>query len=479
MSPVIVWFHRDLRLADNPALREATVGGRPVIPFYLLDEDEPRPLGSAARWWLHHSLKALCRGLTALGAPPVLRRGRAIEELPRLAAEVGARTIVWNRRTDPREAEYDRTVTRALVSHGLQVETFCASLLFPPENVCCRTGKSFQMFAPFWRCCLSLPEPPRPLPAPERLLGPGGVHGDRLGDWGLQPASPDESSGLAVAWTPGEATARARLVDFIDERLGEYAEWRDHPDHDATSRLSPHLAFGEISPRQVWHACRAAGAHPDDAFLRELGWREFAHHTLAHWPGYADAPQRSEFDDFPWAGNEEHWQAFVAGRTGYPIVDAGIRALLETGWMHNRVRMIVASFLVKDLLIPWQRGAAWFLDTLVDADIANNACGWQWVTGSGYEAAPYFRIFNPVTQGEKFDSRGRYVRRWVPEVADLPDPFIHHPWDAPSDILRKAGVSLGHTYPAPLVDHAEARRRALQAHEESRRAGQLRSVANL
>lgn len=465
-APIIVWFRRDLRIADNPALSEAALRGQPVIPLYILEEDAPRPLGGAAKWWLHHSLKALCRDLARGGARLILRRGRASQVLLDLARESGARTILWNRRYDRHETGKDCKITSALVGEGIQVESFNGSLLFDPWTVRNRNGQPFQVFTPFWRCCLSLPDPARPLPRPARLPVPAvDVASDGLADWGLPPTGPDWSGGIATAWTPGEDAASARLADFLADGLCCYSQRRDHPDQDATSRLSPHLAFGEISPRQIWHAARAAGSHPSEGFLKELGWREFCHHTLYHSPDLPNQPQRPEFHNFPWSEDGRSWQAFIHGRTGFPIVDAGMRALWETGWLHNRLRMIVASFLVKDLMIPWQKGEAWFWDTLVDADPANNAGGWQWVAGCGLESAPYFRIFNPVLQGEKFDPLGRYIRRWLPELGKLPDSLIHRPWEAPTGVLAKAGIRLGQDYPHPIVDHAAARQRALAAYD--------------
>jgi deoxyribodipyrimidine photo-lyase len=459
-----------LRIADNPALSEASRRGHPILPLYILEDDAPRPMGRAAQWWLHHSLKALCRDLAQLGCTLVLRRGLAATVLLRLAEESGARTVLWNHRFDRLETGKDCKITSALVAKGVQVEAFNGSLLFEPKAVRNRLGQPFQVFTPFWRSCLSLPDPPRPRPRPIKLLPHEPIPSDCLADWNLLPRNPDWSTGLSSAWTPGEDSAGARLSDFLEDSLQCYGQRRNHPDQDATSRLSPHLAFGEISPRQVWYAARAAGAHPADHFLREIGWREFCHHNLYHCPDLSRQPQRPEFRDFPWIDDEVSWKTFVTGHTGYPIVDAGMRALWETGWLHNRLRMIVASFLVKDLMIPWQKGEAWFWDTLVDADPANNAGGWQWVAGCGLESAPYFRIFNPVLQGKKFDPHGRYVRRWLPELAALPDSVIHHPWDAPSDVLNKAGLVLGRDYPHPIVDHQTARRRALTAFEKMRSA---------
>jgi deoxyribodipyrimidine photo-lyase len=476
-SPVIVWFRRDLRIADNPALSEAAFRGRPVLPLYILEDDAPRPLGRAAQWWLHHSLRALCRDLTKLGSKLILRRGRAADVLLHLAEESGARSVLWNRRYDRLETGKDCKITSTLVAKGIQVEAFNASLLFEPGAVQNRTGRPFQIFAPFWRCCLSLPDPPRPRPRPVTIPPARPVTSDCLNDWNLLPRAPDWSTGMATTWTPGEDAAAARLADFLDDNLQCYEQRRNHPDLDATSRLSPHLTFGEISPRQVWHAARAAGSHPTDGFLRELGWREFCYHSLHHCPDLPYQPQREEFKDFPWIDDKASWQAFITGRTGYPIVDAGMRALWETGWLHNRLRMIVASFLIKDLMMPWQKGEAWFWDTLVDADSANNAGGWQWVAGCGLESAPYFRIFNPVLQGRKFDPHGRYVRRWVPELSALPDNVIHQPWEAPADVLANAGITLGRDYPHPIIDHNAARRRALAAFDQMK-AGVIPAYSN-
>lgn len=462
-APVIVWLRRDLRLADNLALTEAEATGRPVIPVFVWEDDAPRPHGAAARWWLHHSLQSLGRRLAALGTRLVLRRGKAAQVLPQLAYETDAALVMWNRRVDPRETAIDDAVQGRLEAMGVAVSAHGGTLLFDPERVLTQDGRPFRVFTPFWRCCLKQAEPRHPLPAPGHLTGMDEVKSEDLGAWSLYKGCGDWTSGLATTWTPGEETGRARLVDFLDEGLGRYAQSCDAlPDH-GTSRLSPHLAFGEISPRQVWHACRSARAFPEHPFLRELVWREFFQHTLIRNPDFAERPQRPEFEAFPWIEDDGAWRRFVAGGTGYPIVDAGMRALWETGWIHNRVRMIVGSFLVKDLMIPWQRGEQWFWDTLVDADLAANAGNWQWVAGCGCDAAPYFRVFNPVLQGEKFDPCGHYVRRWVPEIAGLPDRYVHRPWEAPPAVAAKAGLSVGRSYPAPIVEHGWARRRAVAA----------------
>ncbi len=354
----------------------------------------------------------------------------------------------------------------------MKTREFAASLLFQPDDILSRKREPLRVFTPFWKTCLASEPPAAPLPAPDRLerLNPP-PKADALDSWGLRPSKPDWAGGLRETWRPGEAHGLERLRSFLEEGLSDYAKLRNRPEPAATSMLSPYLHFGEISPRQVWHAARMEmdsnpGSHRGgEAFLRELGWRDFCAHLLAREPAMADDPMQPRFERFPWADNPEALTAWQRGRTGYPIVDAGMRQLWHMGWMHNRVRMIAASFLIKDLLLPWQRGEAWFWDTLVDADMANNAGGWQWVAGCGADAAPYFRVFNPVLQGEKFDPDGDYVRRWVPELAGCPNRWIHRPWEAPPLELEAAGIRLGSTYPPPMVDHHSARHRALAAFE--------------
>lgn len=467
--PAIVWLRLDLRVADNPALSAAAARGAPVLPVYVLEDGaEDGPLGGAGRWWLHHSLQALSATLDRLGAPLVLLRGRATDLIPALARRTGAAAIFWNRRYEPAAVEREREVAEKLRAAGTGVESFNASLLFEPWEVLSGEDTPYKVFTPFWKACLRRPPPPRPLPAPARLrpmrAAPGG---DRLADLDLLPAHPDWAAEFFEHWTPGEEGARQRLDRFL-ETLSGYAAGRDRPAKAATSRLSPHLHWGEIGPRQVWHAV-AARVHADgdersaEAFRAELGWREFCHHLLFHFPRIRHGNFRPEFDRIAWREDDSGFRAWSRGRTGFPIVDAGMRELWARGWMHNRVRMITASFLVKDLLVDWRRGMGWFEDTLLDADLANNAASWQWVAGSGADAAPFFRIFNPVLQGGKFDPDGAYVRRWVPELARLPPKWIHRPWAAPDSALLAAGVALGATYPRPIVDHATARQRALRA----------------
>jgi deoxyribodipyrimidine photo-lyase len=385
-----------------------------------------------------------------------------------LVQETGARAVYWNRGYAPFAIARDRAVASELEKNGLEVRTFCGSTLFEPGSILNQDGLPFRIYAAFWRACLARGVFDAPLALPRKLPCAPDVPSEDLKSWRLEPAQP-WAQGFQTRWSPGEEGAQRRLSDFIQEAAAGYQHSRDRPDLASTSRLSPHLRFGEISPRQVWHAvlvAQSTGRLPGaavDKFLSELGWREFAHHLLYHHPLLPDEPLQSQFASFPWEGDGQHLVAWQRGRTGYPIVDAGMRELWATGWMHNRVRMIVASFLVKHLLIPWQQGERWFWDTLVDADLANNAMNWQWVAGCGTDAAPYFRIFNPVLQGEKFDPHGRYVRQWVPEIAALPDAYIHKPWAAPEAVRLAAGVQLHKHYVAPIVDHAMARRRALEA----------------
>ncbi|WP_448203434.1 cryptochrome/photolyase family protein [Azospirillum sp. sgz302134] len=478
-APVIVWFRNDLRLADNPALSAAAESGAPVIPLYIREDDPSDPWlpGGASRWWLRGSLERLGKALAALGSPLVLRSGEPGAVLDALIAETGAGTVLWNRRYAPAAIARDRRVKEGLKARGLEAHSHNAGLLFEPWTVRTKTGGPFKVFTPFWRCLQSLPEPPRPTRAPDRLTAPTlPIRSERLEDWGYLPTKPDWAGGLRETWTPGEEAARERLADLLDGPVAQYPTLRDRPDTDGTSALSPHLAFGEIGPRQVWHAARhAAEARPELAagvlaFLRELGWREFNHHLLHTFPELPDTPLDGRFARFPWGSDDTLMRAWQRGLTGYPIVDAGMRQLWRTGWMHNRVRMIAASFLIKDLLLPWQAGEAWFWDTLVDADLANNAANWQWVAGCGADAAPFFRIFNPTLQGEKFDPEGDYVRRFVPELARVPARWIHKPWEAPATVLREAGVTLDRDYPRPVVDHGAARDRALAAFEALKRA---------
>jgi deoxyribodipyrimidine photo-lyase len=428
--PSIVWLRDDLRLADNPALDAAVHRGAPVVIVYVLDEESPgiRTLGGASRWWLHHSLDALARSLGELGGRLLLRRGPAAIEIPRLVTETDAAAVYWNRRYGAaRQIDADLKVT--LHAAGVDVSSFQANLLFEPWTVTTGSGNPFRVFTPFWRACLERPRPRDPLPAPTAVTAPTfpAITSDALDDWHLLPTGPDWAEGLRQLWRPGEAAASAQLEHFSVDLLAEYHR-RDEPAVDTTSHLSPHLRFGEISPFQVWHRVHAA-INPRTGtnaakFLSELGWREFNWNILFHFPGLAEQNFRPEFDAFPW--KEPHpaeVKAWQQGRTGIPLVDAGMRELWRTGYMHNRVRLVTASFLVKNLLLDWRIGERWFWDCLVDADEASNAANWQWVAGSGADAAPYFRIFNPLLQAQKFDPDRAYIDRWLPGD-ELYPPFI-------------------------------------------------------
>jgi deoxyribodipyrimidine photo-lyase len=471
-KPVIVWYRRDLRVGDHAALSAAVETGRPVLAVFILDDEAAGAwrMGAASRWWLHGSLEALGRSIGALGGHLVLRRGDTADILAGLARGTGADSVHCSRSYEPWAAGVERVVHDRLADAGISLRRFAGTLLHEPDRLTTKAGGPFKVYTPFWRALRAQVDVARPLKAPAKLIAPSRhAKSERLASWKLLPTKPDWAGGLREGWAPGEESARKRLSSFLSRGLRDYAEERNRPDHTGTSRMSPHLAFGEISPRQCWFAAQAAGARQQRAdagletYLKELAWREFSAHLLHHWPEFPDAPFRPEFAGFPWSSDTGRLKAWQRGMTGYPIVDAGMRELWATGWMHNRVRMIVASFLIKDLMMPWQDGERWFWDTLVDADLANNSASWQWVAGCGADAAPYFRIFNPVTQGETFDPEGAYVRRWVPELAKLPAKAIHAPWLAPQDVLAAAEVTIGSTYPAPIVDHGEARLAALDA----------------
>ncbi|MCP5352872.1 MAG: deoxyribodipyrimidine photo-lyase [Chromatiales bacterium] len=461
----LVWFRRDLRRADNPALLAASdwareQGGR-LLAVYIDDQPGAWAEGAASRWWLHHSLAAFAASLNALGNGLHLRRGVALTELRSLidAADIGA--VFWNRLYEPELIERDRTIKSALRDAGVAVESFNGGLLNEPWELRTKSGGPYKVFTPFSKAQREFIVA-EPLPSPAALPPPPELtQGLALADLRLLPTL-SWDAGFIETWKPGESSAMAMLDDFADGPVARYQAERDLPARPATSRLSAALHFGEISPRQAWHAAQSAQGEAAEPWLRQIQWREFAHHLLFHFPHTATEPLNPAYASFPWrddyAADLAAWQR---GQTGIPIVDAGMRELWHTGWMHNRVRMLVASLLTKNLLIPWQEGARWFWDTLVDADLPNNTLGWQWTAGCGADAAPYFRIFNPVTQGEKFDPDGRYVRRWLPELKRLPDKWLHKPWQAPAEILRGSGVSLGASYPAPIVDLAESRQIAL------------------
>lgn len=471
-KPVLVWLRLDLRLEDNPAIIAAVKKTAPIIPVFIYSPEEEKPWapGSAGLFWLHQSLKSFDGGLKKLGSRLILKKGKSFEVLKSLVKETGAGCVLWNRRYEPSLMKRDAEIKNFFKKEGLECESFNSALLFEPWQILTKQKTPYQVYTAFWNTCLTLPEPAQPVPAPAKMILPEEwPKSEKLEAFGFEPKI-KWAEGIRGFWNPGEAGAHAQLKEFIKKWAGQYDRGRDIPSEAGTSRLSPHLHFGEISPRRVWHEIkRFAGQNarkpPErkaaEIYLKEIVWREFAHHLLYHFPHTPFEPLKKQFEKFPWRKDAKRLKAWQKGMTGYPVVDAGMRELWHTGWMHNRVRMITASFLIKDLLIPWQEGAKWFWDTLVDADLASNTLGWQWTAGCGADASPFFRIFNPMTQGEKFDPHGQYVRKWIPEIAKLPDEWIHKPFEAPAEVLKQAGIILSKTYPEPLVNHADARKEAL------------------
>ena len=479
MTVAIAWFRRDFRLADNSALRAALDAADTVVPVYIHAPEEDHingadwQPGAASRWWLHHSLRALKQDLRERGSNLVIRRASdSLQELRMLIEETGAEAVHWNRLYEPHVVARDAKVKKVLGEEGVLAVSHAGCLLHEPTRHMTKQGQPYRVFTPFWKSLEPTLEVDQPLPAPRDIPAPSSwPQRLRVRELDLLPQI-DWTSGIAETWAPGEAGAHERLRAFLDEPVKAYKEGRDYPSRDDVSRLSPYLHFGEISPRQVWAATNnEMQAEPGTrrgaaSFLRELGWREFAHHVLFHFPHTPDEPMYPKYANFPW--REDYaalLQAWQHGETGYPIVDAGMRQLWQEGWMHNRVRMIVASLLVKNLRIPWQEGARWFWDTLVDADLANNTMGWQWAAGCGADAAPYFRIFNPMTQAEKFDTAA-YIRKYVPELAALPEKYLFQPWETPAEVQRAKGFKPGRDYPAPVVDYRQSREDALAALKE-------------
>lgn len=465
----IVWFRQDLRVEDNPALMAAFKKGEPIVPVYIWSPDEEGKwsLGGASKWWLHHSLESLAAELEEIGLHLVIRSGASEKVLGDLIKETKANALYWNRRYEPDAIARDAHIKSDFKDAGIDVQSFNANLLYEPWTIANKQNKPYQVFTPFWKNCLEQPAPVQPSGIPKKNNGLR-ISGENVKSLELLPKI-HWDTGMKAEWKPGAPQAKKMMKEFLKEDVLVYSEERNRPDRRGVSHLSPYLHFGEISPRMIWHS--ALEQHPFkgvEPYLRQLGWREFAHHLLYHFPATPTHPLRQEFANFQWKKSETQLKAWHKGMTGYPIVDAGMRELWTTGWMHNRVRMVVGSFLVKDLRMDWLEGARWFWDTLVDADLANNTLGWQWVGGCGADAAPYFRIFNPITQGEKFDPEGSYVRKWVPELAALPNKWLHKPWEATEGELRMAGVTLGITYPKPIVDHNKARQEALEAFSELR-----------
>jgi deoxyribodipyrimidine photo-lyase len=463
-SSVLVWLRRDLRLGDHPALSFASTftGVTPVFIWSPEDEGD-WATGAASRWWLHHSLASLEKALATVGSRLVIRRGKALPALLELQRETGAQVVTWNEQVGPAFVRRDAAVRDALAARGTRVEVFRGATLRAPGEVVSGKGTPYEVFTPYWRSFLR-DEVPAPLPPVRKLPSlPAELASVPLRELGLLPRTPWYQE-MEAAWRIGEDAAKAKLQQFVARSVADYHQRRDVPSLPGTSRLSPHLHFGEISPRQIWAALAKTSGEGAETYRKELGWREFAHDLMFHQPATAGAPLRREFAAFPWRRDAKALRSWQQGMTGYPIVDAGMRELWATGWMHNRVRMIVASFLVKDLLLDWREGARWFWDTLVDADLANNTLGWQWAAGCGADAAPFFRIFNPVRQSESFDPSGAYIKRWVPELKRLSAAAVHAPWNA--------GLELD--YPPPIVDHAAARDRALLTFDQVKRRARAR-----
>ncbi len=476
-EPAIVWFRQDLRLSDNPALVAALENHQRVIPVYIHATAEPAEWqhGAASNWWLHHSLKSLASDLRELGSRLIIRNGNDSQSaIYELIEQTRASHVYWNRLYEPHHIKRDKLIKQALIDQGVEVKSFNSSLLNEPWQVAKQDGDPFRVFTPFWKSCVKSGLPGNTCEQADRLPAVNSrIKSTRLESLQLLPRVRWDSS-FSDYWQPGEAGAHQHLDDFLDDAVINYQDDRNRPDITGTSMLSPHLHFGEISPRQIIEktsqyaniSSQQGIITNTDCFIREVGWREFAYHLLYHFPHTVEKPLYDRFDDFPWEKNySRNLRAWQQGLSGIPIVDAGMRQLWQTGWMHNRVRMIVASFLTKNMLIPWQEGARWFWDTLVDADLANNTLGWQWTAGCGADAAPYFRIFNPVTQAEKFDPMRSYIRQWIPEIAELPNKYLAQPWITPAGILDEYGLKLDKNYPRPIVDLKATRERALERYQ--------------
>jgi deoxyribodipyrimidine photo-lyase len=465
MPPTLLLFQNDLRLHDNPALQEAIAQGNPVIPIYIRQANHPWPIIGAAQVWLKASLKSLQQDLQKRGSDLLLYEGDPAQVFKTLCKETGSRLVCLTTPYEPSGREMLDTLQQKLPD--CEFRTIHGGLLVEPEALHNQSGKPYQVFTPFWRRCMEHAHQwGEPLPTPKRIPAPEDWPDALTIDDLKLTNGMDWETTVSAHWKVGEAHALNQMERFIEKKAARYAEDRDllWPE-DTTSRLSAHLRFGEISPRQIYQALEEAPKLNGDPFLRQLGWREFSYYMLHHFPNTPDQPLKPAFKQFPWQDNDTLFTAWKTGNTGYPIVDAGMRQLWQTGFLPNRVRMLVGSFLVKDLLIPWESGAQWFWETLVDADLANNTMGWQWIAGCGADASPFFRIFNPVTQAEKFDPNGQYVRRWVPELAGLPNNCIQQPWRADKSALRAAKVTLGENYPEPIVSHEVARTKALAAYE--------------
>ena len=468
----IFWFRQDLRISDNPGLTHAVESGS-VLPIYILDDVNAvdNKMGAASRWWLNHSLKNLNK---KLGNKLNFYKGNPKDIFDKLGEEFNIRSIFWNRCYEPWRINRDKDLKQSFEDKGILVKTFNGSLLWEPWNILKNDGTPYRVFSPYYkRGCLNAQPPREPLKEPKlNNIHTHPTYESSIDDLDLLPSIPWFNE-MEKIWNPGEDGAKEKLHAFLDFGLMGYKEGRNFPSKKNVSQLSPHIHFGEVSPNQVWYGAQLkegeiAIGKDLGHFLSELGWREFSYNLLYHFPTLPKENLQKKFDNFPWKDNSDYLDRWKKGLTGFPIVDAGMRELWQTGYMHNRVRMIVGSFLVKNLLLHWHHGEEWFWDCLIDADLASNSASWQWVAGSGADAAPYFRIFNPVSQGIRFDPEGDYTKKYVPELKDLPDKFLYCPWEAPEDILAQANVVLGENYPKPVVDLKESREKALEAFDKIR-----------
>lgn len=462
MKTVIVWFRHDLRVHDNLALTQACNDYESILPIYIFD-NKTSVLGEAQCWWLHHSLQALTLELKKINLTLVLRQGQPFEILDTLTDELNIHTIVWNRHYEPLAVKQDSRIKLAMEKKGLEVKAFNSCYLINPEDIKNKQGGFFKVCAPFWQHCLRVLTRPNvtTIKTSPKLVK---IKSETLSDWNLLPTQPNWASDFENCWQPGELGARKKLKQFMQASINHYDTKRNFPAVEATSRLSPHLHFGEISPQEIMRSIdkQQLSKEACDSFLRELGWREFSNYLLYHYPSLDKENYKPKFDHFPWERNSKHLRDWQKGMTGYPIVDAGMRELWATGYMHNRLRMITASFLIKDLLIDWRTGAAWFLNTLVDADLASNTINWQWVSGSGIDASIYTRVFNPLLQSQRFDPDGDYIRQWVPELSQVKTAAIHSPWSESS----ATKIALDNAYPKPIVEHQAAKSEALYRYKK-------------
>jgi len=460
MQPVIHWFREDLRLEDNPALSAASDEGVPILGLYIFEEGSPFKVGQAQKIWLHYSLQSLEKSLKKLSIPLILEQGSPLEVWQKILKKFSPKKVTWNRSFEASSAQRDQKIRHLLEKNAIAVQDFNGTLLIDPETLTNQTGGFYKVFAPFFSCHQKAYEPLQLSKIHANSSMPK-VHSHALEDLHLLKKPLISPEQMLESWEPGEEGAHKRLRAFIRSSLQGYHHDRNFPGLDNTSKLSPHLHFGEISPHAVVRALSGSSLGTN-AFLRELVFRDFTTYLLYHCPDLPTTPFKKEFEKWRWSEDRHLLDAWKKGKTGYPLIDAGMRQLFQTGFMHNRVRMIVASFLIKDLNIAWQDGVVWFSERLLDADLGNNSYNWQWSAGTGLDAQPFFRIFNPLLQSEKFDPQGIYIQKWVPELQNLPVKYLHAPWKAPAEVLEKAHIKLGKDYPFPIVDHDQAKQFALK-----------------